>query len=102
MQSLLTVSEGLDIRRAQVLVEAIIVEIEGIDGHELGIQWMYRDDSRGFGSSTDGSGSLGALGRGDLDDSDDGLLRLASTLSQNSGQMFGVDRLGEDRKRSCL
>src|SRR5690625_1878043 len=95
MQSLLTVIEGLDIRRAQVLVEAIIVEIEGIDGHELGIQWMYRDDSRGFGSSTDGSGSLGALGRGALDESDDGLLSLASTLSQTSGQMFGVGRLGE-------
>lgn len=95
MQSLLTVIDGLDIRRAQVLVEAIIVEIEGIDGHELGIQWMYRDDRRGFGSSTDGSGSVGALGRGAFDDSDDGLLNLASALSQTSGQMFGIGRLGE-------
>ncbi|MDQ2076663.1 type II secretion system secretin GspD [Marinimicrobium sp. ABcell2] len=95
MQSLLTVIEGLDIRRAQVLVEAIIVEIEGSDGRELGVQWMYRDNKRGFGSSADGSGRMGAVGRGALDDSDDGLLSLAGTLSQTSGQMFGIGRLGE-------
>jgi general secretion pathway protein D len=95
MQSLLTVIEGLDIRRAQVLVEAIIVEIEGSDGRELGVQWMYRDNKRGFGSSADGSGRMGAVGRGAFDDSDDGLLSLASTLSQTSGQMFGIGRLGE-------
>lgn len=95
MQALLTVVDGLDIRRAQVLVEAIIVEIEGSDGRELGVQWMYRDDESGFGSSTTGDGSVGSLGQGALDDSDAGLISLASTLSQRSGQMFGIGRLGE-------
>lgn len=95
MQALLTVVDGLDIRRAQVLVEAIIVEIEGSDGRELGVQWMYRDDETGFGSSTTGDGSIGALGEGAFDDSDAGLISLASTLSRRSGQMFGIGRLGE-------
>ncbi len=95
MQALLTVVDGLDIRRAQVLVEAIIVEIEGSDGRELGVQWMYRDDETGFGSSTTGDGSLRALGQGAFDDSDAGLISLAGSLSQRSGQMFGIGRLGE-------
>ncbi len=95
MQALLTVVDGLDIRRAQVLVEAIIVEIEGSDGRELGVQWMYRDDEAGFGSSTTGDGSVGSLGQGALDDSDAGLISLASSLSQRSGQLFGIGRLGE-------
>lgn len=95
MESLLAVIDSLDIRRAQVLVEAIIVEVEDSDGRELGIQWMYRDDKRGFGSSTTGSGQLGAIGQGALDDSDDGLVSLAGSLSQTQGQLFGIGRLGE-------
>lgn len=95
MESLLAVIDSLDIRRAQVLVEAIIVEVEDTDGRELGIQWMYRDDKRGFGSSTTGSGQLGAIGQGALDDSDDGLVSLAGSLSQTQGQVFGIGRLGE-------
>lgn len=95
MESMLSVINSLDIRRAQVLVEAIIVEVEDSDGRELGIQWMYRDDKRGFGSSTTGSGQLGAIGQGALDDSDDGLISLAGSLSQTQGQMFGIGRLGE-------
>lgn len=95
MESLLAVIDSLDIRRAQVLVEAIIVEVEDSDGRELGIQWMYRDDKRGFGSSTTGSGQLGAIGQGALDDSDDGLVSLAGSLSQTQGQVFGIGRLGE-------
>jgi len=95
MESLLGVIDGLDIRRAQVLVEAIIVEVDDSDGRELGMQWMYRDSSRGFGSSTDGSGQLGAIGQGALQGGDEGLGNLASSLSQTSGQMFGLGRLGE-------
>ncbi len=95
MESLLGVIDSLDIRRAQVLVEAIIVEVEDSDGRELGIQWMYRDDKRGFGSSTMGNGQLGAIGQGALDDSDEGLVSLAGSLSQTEGQVFGIGRLGE-------
>jgi len=95
MESLLGVIDGLDIRRAQVLVEAIIVEVDDSDGRELGVQWMYRDSRRGFGSSTTGTGQLGAIGQGALQGGDEGLGNLAGTLSQTSGQMFGLGRLGE-------
>ncbi|WP_051235350.1 type II secretion system secretin GspD [Marinimicrobium agarilyticum] len=95
MESLLAVIDRLDIRRAQVLVEAIIVEVEDTDGRELGVQWMYRDDEAGFGSSTTGDGQLGALGAGALSDTDEGLVSLAETLSGAAGQTFGIGRLGE-------
>src|SRR5690606_41793193 len=81
MESLLTVVESLDIRRAQVLVEAIIVEIEESAGKELGIEWMYRDSDYGFGGSARGqSGIMRGLAQGALDDSDAGLASLASGL----------------------
>jgi general secretion pathway protein D len=51
MQSLEAVIQRLDIRRAQVLVEAIIAELEIIDGQDLGIQWLFRADGGAFGSN---------------------------------------------------
>jgi general secretion pathway protein D len=96
MESLLTVVESLDIRRAQVLVEAIIVEIEESAGKELGIEWMYRDSDYGFGGSARGqSGIMRGLAQGALDDSDAGLASLASGLGGIAGQVFGIGRLGE-------
>lgn len=102
MESLLGVIDSLDIRRAQVLVEAIIVEVEDSDGRELGVQWMYRDDEVGFGSSTNGSGQLGtiggaalAAGSDDTDEADEGLTNLAAGLASTPGQLFGIGRLGE-------
>src|SRR5690606_29083126 len=47
MESLLSVVDSLDIRRAQVLVEAIIVEISGDVNRELGVQWMYSNGDSG-------------------------------------------------------
>ena len=35
----------LDIRKAQVLIEAIIVEISSSDANELGIQWLSKGDN---------------------------------------------------------
>ena len=40
MRSLEQVIERLDVRRAQVLVEAIIVEVLEADGINLGLQWI--------------------------------------------------------------
>ncbi len=37
----------LDIRRAQVLVEAIIIELTDSKAKELGVQWLFRDTSGG-------------------------------------------------------
>ncbi len=96
MQSLLSVIDSLDIRRAQVLVEAIIVEISDRDARELGINWMYRDADYGFGSSNAGNANLGALAlhasRGT-----DGLRDLVGGLAQTSGQVFGFGGRLNDR-----
>jgi len=51
MAALEAVVARLDIRRAQVLVEAIIVEMEVRDGQDLGLQWLFANDSGFFGSS---------------------------------------------------
>lgn len=48
LNSLLSVVERLDIRRAQVLVEAIIVELNITDGNELGTEWLFLDENEGF------------------------------------------------------
>jgi general secretion pathway protein D len=55
MASIEAVIHRLDIRRAQVLVEAIIVEMEVIDGQDLGIQWLFADNSGAFGSNINAS-----------------------------------------------
>ncbi|NQX89220.1 MAG: type II secretion system secretin GspD [Halioglobus sp.] len=55
MAALEAVIHRLDIRRAQVLVEAIIVEMEIIDGQDLGLQWLFADSSGGFGSNINAS-----------------------------------------------
>jgi general secretion pathway protein D len=93
MESLMAVVESLDIRRAQVLVEAIIVEISGDAGRELGVQWMYRDSDYGFGSSTRGDRTLGALGAGAFDMTEAGLVSLATGLGSIPGQVFGLGRI---------
>ncbi len=93
MESLMAVVESLDIRRAQVLVEAIIVEISGDAGRELGVQWMYRDNDYGFGSSTRGDRTLGALGAGAFDMTESGLVSLATGLGSIPGQVFGLGRI---------
>lgn len=96
MESLLTVVESLDIRRAQVLVEAIIVEIEENTGKELGIEWMYRDSEYGFGSSTRGTGgTLRTVAGAAFEEGDAGLEDLAAGLSGIAGQAFGIGRLGD-------
>lgn len=51
MAALESVIHRLDIRRAQVLVEAIIVEMEYSEGQELGLQWLFANDSGVFGSN---------------------------------------------------
>lgn len=107
MQSLETVIQRLDIRRAQVLVEAIITELDFIEGQDLGIQWLFRDDAGSFGSSISGragegaSGLAGALlpGAGEdaaantFDDFDrSGLL---AALAGNPGNTLGWGQLDE-------
>jgi general secretion pathway protein D len=100
-QSLLAVVDSLDIRRAQVLVEAIIVEITDGAGKNLGVEWMYANKTDGFGGFNGGNSNLAAMGAGalalkDEDTYDTGLDTLAKALSATAGNTFGVARLGEN------
>ena len=55
MAALEAVIVRLDIRRAQVLIEAIIVEMDINEGQELGLQWLFANDSGVFGSNISSS-----------------------------------------------
>jgi len=95
LQSLMVLVESLDIRRAQVLVEAIIVELEEGDSKEIGIEWMYNGGDSGFGSSTIGKGgTLGGVAAGALAEGSGATASLASSLAGITGQVFGVGRIG--------
>ena len=97
MAALEAVIARLDIRRAQVLVEAIIVEMELSEGQELGLQWLFADDSGAFGSNISTStaqqsrnaaiaGSI--LGENGANE-DINVTTLAGTLSQVPGTTLG-------------
>ncbi len=86
LESLLAVIDRLDIRRAQVLVEAIIVEMVDGVGKELGIQWLFQNNSGGVGSSSLGDGSLGGVAAAALSDDSNAVSKLAGALSSISGQ----------------
>ena len=112
LRSLESVIRQLDIRRAQVLVEAIIVEVFESDGANLGVQW-YSEDA-GFTQFTNGPapisqvGGAAMAGKGEsgntvttIDsngnpvtttnpDEQDDVTILAKVLGSVSGMMFGV------------
>ena len=97
MAALEAVIARLDIRRAQVLVEAIIVEMELVEGRELGLQWLFANDSGLYGSNI--STSAAQQGRNatiaqaiipeDSASEDIGVRDLAGALSQVPGTTFG-------------
>ncbi len=95
MAALESVIARLDIRRAQVLVEAIIVEMEVTEGQELGLQWLFSNKSGAFGSNISTSTAqqsrnaalAGALLPSDGGESD--TPTLAGTLSQIPGTTLG-------------
>lgn len=61
MAALESVIQRLDIRRAQVLVEAIIVEMRLTDGQDLGLQWLFANDSGFYGSNINDQTRANAL-----------------------------------------
>ncbi|MEQ9464607.1 MAG: type II secretion system secretin GspD [Haliea sp.] len=113
MASLEAVITRLDIRRAQVLVEAIIVELEVRDGQDLGLQWLFANNDGFFGSNintadaraqriagailpTDGS-SDGATTTGDFD-----VGALAGALAQSSGLSLGWGVIDDDLSMTVI
>jgi len=98
MQSLLSVIERLDIRRAQVLVEAIIVELTEGDDHDLGIEWLFTNDSGLYGSSSR-AGLAGATAASVFTADDDASAAQASlgeTLASIPGQVLGFGSIDDD------
>ena len=97
MAALESVIARLDIRRAQVLVEAIIVEMEIVEGRELGLQWLFANDSGLFGSAISSSqaqqGRNAALAQAilpeDAGSNDISIRNIAGALSQVPGSTFG-------------
>ena len=85
----------LDIRRAQVLVEALIVDVIDDDGQELGINWVTTDlsDENGSGAFA-ANNTTGTLGIGQaITDSDGDLVDVVP----GAGLSFGYIRDGDLR-----
>lgn len=106
IDSLMDVVHRLDIQRAQVLVEAIIVEINDDSGQNLGIQWLFRDESGAFASSFDAGNnlqSLQSIADGVLnEDSEAGFKSLATGLAATAGQTLGIGRIGSSNDLIAL
>lgn len=108
MAALESVISRLDIRRAQVLVEAIIVELEVIDGQDLGLQWLFANDDGFYGSNINANDSraraiAGAVvPPGDSDTStgtttgDFDVGALAGALAQTPGLSLGWGVVDDD------
>ena len=103
MQSLLAVVERLDIRRAQVLVEAIIVEITATSGEELGFEWLFVDDDGGFGSINPSPLTGPVAGAAFNDDADaNPQAGLAQALVGAGRQALGIGRLDDNLSFSAI
>jgi general secretion pathway protein D len=92
MRSLETVIRQLDIRRSQVLVDAVIAEIGEGRARELGVQWAVFDLS----------GTTAPLGGTNFTNTGTSLIDIANGIIAGSipavtpGMSFGVGRLGND------
>jgi general secretion pathway protein D len=94
MRSLMSIVDKLDIRRAQVLVEAIIVEVIADQTAELGVTWL-----------ADGSGSNNPIGATNFPSAGPGVVQLAGAIGGGGdipadagsligdGITFGIGRL---------
>lgn len=96
MAALEAVIARLDIRRAQVLIEAIIVEMEITEGRELGLQWLFSNDGGFYGSNISTSSAQQARNRAIAsaivpDDGSEniGTREVAGSLAQIPGTTLG-------------
>jgi len=103
----------LDIRRAQVLVEAIIVEMQMVDGQDLGLQWLFANQNGAFGSNINAGDARArriaeaVLPPSDPDvapseDGDFDLGDLAGALAQTPGLSLGWGTIGDDLSMTVI
>ncbi len=95
MRSLMSIVDKLDIRRAQVLVEAIIVEVIADKTTELGVTW-----------AVDGSGDDSAIGVTNFPGNSPGIVQLGAAAAGGvinptgligEGITFGVGRISDSK-----
>lgn len=86
MSSLSGIIRQLDIRRAQVLVEAIIVEVSESDGIQLSTQFATSSGGTAFNDNGVSTGEVIAA----LSDDDDDNVAALNVLSKLSGGIIGV------------
>ena len=88
-----SIVEQLDIRRAQVVVEAIIAEVSDSSAQELGVQWLFADEKFGAGIVNFGGNGVniasiaGAASSGDNE-------KLGKLLSATTGATAGIGHIG--------
>ncbi|EBV7132992.1 type II secretion system protein GspD, partial [Salmonella enterica subsp. enterica serovar Braenderup] len=98
MREIESAIDQLDIRRQQVLIEAAIIEVEGTDADQLGVQWALGDISSGIGLvNFDNFGtSLKNIAAGYLTGGGAGA---ASAVGAGSSLVLGDYREGSDGSR---
>ena len=102
MAALEAVIQRLDIRRAQVLVEAIIVEMEIIDGQDLGLQWLFASNDGYYGSNINANDArarniAGAVLPSDDNDNEEfSVGNLAAALAGTPGLSLGWGQVDDN------
>jgi general secretion pathway protein D len=89
MRSIRSVVERLDIRRAQVLVEAILVEVTSDRSAEFGITWALQNEGNGYGGVTNFAGS----GTGIVQLGQAAAVDTPTTIPVGDGVTFGLGRI---------
>ncbi|RLA35401.1 MAG: type II secretion system protein GspD [Gammaproteobacteria bacterium] len=84
MRSLMSIVDKLDIRRAQVLVEAIIVEVQQDKTTQLGVTW-----------AVDGSGANSPIGVTNFPSSGPGVVQLAGAIGSGGENVDPSGLIGE-------
>lgn len=98
IQELEGIVEQLDIRRAQVLIEAAIVEISDDNANALGIQWAMYDKGASIPGALTSFSNAGLTTANVLgaiiskENSSDGSIDASSLAGVNDGLTFGVGR----------
>jgi general secretion pathway protein D len=90
--------QQLDVRRQQVLIEATIIEVEGNDADQLGVQWAMGDLSSGVGvvNFSNVGTSLSKLAAGYLSG---GAAGLGSAVGAGTSLILGDYKEGADGSR---
>ena len=97
MRQIASTIDQLDVRRAQVLIQAAIVEVSGSNVEQLGVQWALGNSSSGVGliNFTNGGASLAKIAAGVA-------TKTYSSISPPAGALlgFGSSKTGSNGQTS--